>query len=131
MNKEVLFSKKSDNWATPKNFLVETGYYDYFDPCPLNWDGNPSTNGLTTPWEKLVFVNPPYSDIRSWLLKGISEIAVHNSKEVVFLVPARTDTKWFHELIYGRYKITFLRGRMKFEGAKWSAPFPSMLIYME
>jgi len=44
------------------------------------------------------------------------------------LIPARTDTKWFHEYVYGKAEIRFVRGRLKYGNAKWNAPFPSMIV---
>ena len=46
----------------------------------------------------------------------------------VMLIPARTDTKWFHQYVYGKAEIRFVRGRVKFGGAKYNAPFPSMIV---
>ena len=47
---------------------------------------------------------------------------------VVMLLPARTDTRWFHDYIYGKAEVRFIRGRLKFGGSKNSAPFPSMVV---
>lgn len=69
-----------------------------------------------------MFCNPPYSDIRPWLSKA-REAAL-----AVFLVPARTDTRWWHDLAMKADEIRFLRGRLKFGDAKNSAPFPSVLL---
>ena len=54
--------------------------------------------------------------------------AAESGCTVVMLLPARTDTKWFHEYIYGRAEVRFVRGRLKFGGSKNSAPFPSMVV---
>lgn len=71
-------------------------------------------------------MNPPYGrEIAKWIWKAYSERA--NCKTIVMLVPARTDTSWFHDYIYHEAEIRFLRGRVRFEGAKWNAPFPSMV----
>lgn len=120
MNK-ILFSKKSDNWATPKIF----NYWATFDPCPLK----PNFDGLSIKWHGKILLNPPYSSIRIWIEKAIKEIP--NVKCLTLLLPARTDTKWFHELIYNKYAITFIPGRLKFGDCKNSAPFPSMLVYLK
>lgn len=74
-----------------------------------------------------VWCNPPYGrQIKDWV-KMASEA---KDSIVVMLVPARTDTKWFHEYVYKRenVEIRFIKGRLKFEGAKDNAPFPSMII---
>ena len=75
-------------------------------------------------------MNPPYGrEIGKWVKKAYEESRKKNTM-VVALLPARTDTKWFHEYIYEMYgvKIEFLKGRLKFGNSKNSAPFPSMLI---
>jgi len=132
MNKELMFSHKSDDWSTPTGFynkLDEEFHFD-FDPCPIRSE----VDGLDIEWNGNIFVNPPYSNIKSFIIKGIEELKKGNAKVVVFLVPARTDTKWFHEFIYNKNKkdveIRFLKGRLKFGQSKNSAPFPSMLIIM-
>lgn len=120
MNK-VLFSKKSDNWATPKmiyNFFINQGY---FDPCPLN----SNFNGLEIEWKEKNFVNPPYSKIKQFVEKAILEHK--KGKEVVLLIPARTDTQYFKKLINYGCDITFITGRLHFNENN-SAPFPSCYI---
>lgn len=119
----VLFSKKSDNWSTPPEILAR--FKGYFDPCPLN----PKWDGLNIAWKKYNFVNPPYSEIALWLNKAERELVKgHRS---VFLIPARTDTRWFHDIIYRVYRIEFIKGRLKFGNSKNSAPFPSMLVFIK
>jgi len=127
MNTKVMFSKKSDLWTTPKD--IYEGFIDkgYFDPCPVN----PQFDGLKITWEKLCYVNPPYSQIRVWLEKAISEVEKGNCRKAVFLVPARVDTKWFHELVYNKFNIQFIKGRLKFGEGTNSAPFPSMWIWIK
>jgi site-specific DNA-methyltransferase (adenine-specific) len=76
-----------------------------------------------------VFCNPPYGrEISKWVEKAYNE----NKKGtfIVMLLPARTDTKWFHNYIYKKHKIEFIKGRLKFNDGKQSAPFPSMLVIM-
>lgn len=124
----VLFSAASDRWATPlavKQALYEEFALD-FDPCPL--DGN--TDGLATlflPWHgRRVFCNPPYGPgIGDWIARGF------DAAIAVYLLPARTDTRWFHTLClpYAQ-EIRFLRGRLKFGDAVNSAPFPSMIVVL-
>ena len=122
MNK-VLFSKKSDNWATP-NVMYE--FYEknnYFDPCPLN----SSFDGLEIEWKNKNFVNPPYSKIKQFVDKAIMEHK--NGNEVILLIPARTDTKYFRKLVDYGCNIDFITGRLHFNESD-SAPFPSCLIYL-
>jgi len=122
----ILFSKKSDHWSTPVD-LYETLNKEFnfnYDPCPLNAD----FDGLKTDWNGSIFVNPPYSNIKGFLQKAQDELQKGNAKTVVFLIPSRTDTKWFHEYVYNRADIRFIKGRLKFGNSKNSAPFPSMLV---
>lgn len=77
---------------------------------------------------EIVWCNPPYGrEITKWVEKG-HRSAKNEGAVVVMLLPARTDTKWFHDYIYGHAEITFVRGRLKFGGCKNSAPFPSMVV---
>ena len=74
-----------------------------------------------------MFCNPPYSQIGLWVEKAFRESRNDNTV-VVLLIPSRTDTKYFHNFIYHRSEIRFIRGRLKFGEAKNSAPFPSMVV---
>lgn len=74
-----------------------------------------------------VWCNPPYGrEIGKWVEKAYKESL--EGVTVVMLLPARTDTKWFHDYIYGKAEIRFVRGRLKFGDSKNSAPFPSMVV---
>jgi phage N-6-adenine-methyltransferase len=121
---KVLWSKKSDDWSTPKDLYNELDkeFNFTFDPCPLHSE----EDGLVIAWGKSCFVNPPYSNIKGFLEKAVEELQ-KNTEIVVFLIPSRTDTKWFHEYIYGKAEIRFIKGRLKFGNSKNSAPFPSMI----
>jgi len=123
MNK-ILFSKKTDNWSTPIDFYnkLNSEFNFTFDPCPLN----AKFDGLSIDWGKSVFVNPPYSNIKGFLEKAQKELN-KKSNIIVFLVPSRTDTKWFHEFVYHKAELRFIKGRLKFGDSKNSAPFPSMI----
>ena len=74
-----------------------------------------------------VFCNPPYSKIGDWVAKCFYE-AQQDNTIVVMLIPARTDTRYFHNYILNRSEIRFLKGRLKFGDSKNSAPFPSMVV---
>lgn len=75
-----------------------------------------------------VFVNPPYgTEISKWVEKSYRE-GIKDNTLVVMLIPARTDTKYFHDFILHRSEIRFIKGRLKFREGKNSAPFPSMLV---
>lgn len=128
---DVLFSSKSDDWSTPIDFYTKLNneFNFNFDPCPLK----SSINGLNISWNGNVFINPPYSNIEQFIKKGFYEFATGRSKTLVYLIPARTDTKWFHTYIYMNplVEIRFIKGRLKFGNSKNSAPFPSMLIILK
>ena len=77
-----------------------------------------------------VFCNPPYGRaIKDWV-KKCSEESLKPNTTVVMLIPARTDTSYFHDYIYQKpnVEIRFIRGRLKFGDGKNSAPFPSMVV---
>ncbi len=125
---ELFQSKKSDDWATPDYLYRQLNYEFNFnlDPCPLNAD----FNGLEIPWTGSVFVNPPYSKVRQFLLKAHEELRGGQVRIIVFLLFANTDTAWFHDLIYGKAEIRFIRGRIAFTGKHSkgnSAMRPSMI----
>ena len=74
-----------------------------------------------------VFCNPPYGkSLKEWVRKAYEESRKPNTL-IVMLIPARTDTAFFHDYILNRAEVRFLRGRLKFGAAKNAAPFPSML----
>lgn len=125
MNTNALFSSQSPEWPTPQALYHQLNREFRFDldPCPVG--GKVDGRGpLFSRWDGgRVFCNPPYGpDIANWLVRAREPILA------VFLLPARTDTKWFHELVLGRAdEIRFIKGRLKFGNAKNSAPFPSFL----
>lgn len=122
----ALFSSKSDHWFTPPDFYSELDaeFRFDFDPCPLM----SREDGLKREWSGRVFCNPPYSKIADFIRKGLWHLANGDCEILVYLIPARTDTAWFHDYCYGKAEIRFVRGRLKFGGSKDSAPFPSMLV---
>ena len=74
-----------------------------------------------------MFINPPYSQIGKWVEKAFYESRTDNSV-CVLLIPARTDTKWFHRFILHRAEVRFIKGRLRFSGTDCNAPFPSMVV---
>ena len=123
----VLFSSASPHWATPKAIYDELDRefgFD-FDPCPLGELESDGSSPLFTSWTgKRVFCNPPYN-------KGITPFLerARDAQVAVFLLPARTDTKWFHNLVLPYAKeIRFIKGRLTFGEAENPAPFPSMIV---
>lgn len=121
----VHFTSVRDNWKTPKVFydkLNEEFNFD-FDPCPPN----PQFDGLEIDWKLNNFVNPPYGNIiAKWLEKAVKEQEKGNTS--VFLIPSRTDTKWWHNYVMNADEIRFIKGRLKFDGAVYNAPFPSCVV---
>lgn len=133
-----LYSSATDQWATPQAFFDELNEEFGFtlDPCALPSNAKcakyytPTDNGLLQDWGgEIVFCNPPYGRaIYDWVRKCSEEASKPNTT-VVALIPARTDTRYFHEFIYHQAKeIRFVKGRLKFGNAKSAAPFPSMVV---
>jgi site-specific DNA-methyltransferase (adenine-specific) len=87
----------------------------------------PLKKGLINEWGKRVFVNPPYSNIRDWIVTSYTK-ARNFGSIVVMLIPSRTDTKYWHEYVMKADEIRFIKGRLKFNDGKGSAPFPSAII---
>ena len=135
MNKELMFSSKTDLWETPQDLFdkLNNEFHFTLDVCATPENAKCDSfytkeqDGLSHPWKGAVWCNPPYGkQIGSWVRRGF--FASQSGNTVVMLLPARTDTRWFHEYIYGKAEIRFIRGRLKFGGSKNSAPFPSMVI---
>lgn len=136
-NINVMYSSKSNEWATPQEFYDELDKEFHFtlDPCSTEENHKcekfftQKENGLVQNWGgERVFCNPPYgSEIKKWVEKGYREGTKDNTV-VVLLIPARTDTTYFHDFIYHRCEIRFVRGRLKFGDSATPAPFPSMLV---
>lgn len=104
---------KTDKWETPKELYNELNKEFHFncDPCPITWkDGDP--DGLLTEWGTSTFCNPPYSKVAQWIKKAHDEWK--KGKAVVMLINAITDTIAFHEYIYGKAELRFIKGRISF-----------------
>lgn len=123
--RKIMFSSQKLDWRTPEIIYDKLNQEFLFDcdPCPVN----PAFDGLKIEWGKCNFVNPPYGrEINKWLKKGYEEWK--KGKTVVFLIPSRTDTRWWHNYVMKANEIRFIKGRLKFQGAKNSAPFPSCIV---
>lgn len=137
MNSKALFSSRTDEWSTPQNVFEELNKEFHFnlDPCATKDNAKclkfftKAQDGLKQNWQGYnVFCNPPYGrKIKEWVRKAYEESLKPNTM-VVMLIPARTDTSYFHDYIYGKAEIRFIRGRLKFGNAKNSTPFPSMIV---
>ena len=131
-----LFSSNSNEWATPTDFYKELDAEFHFnlDPCSAHENAKCEhhytidNDGLTQKWGgRKVFCNPPYGrEIGRWVRKCYEES--QRGATVVMLIPARTDTAWFHDYIYGKAEIRFIRGRLHFNESASGAPFPSMIV---
>lgn len=136
MINKALFSSNSDEWATPQDLYdkLDAEFHFNLDPCASK-DNHKCTyfftkdqDGLQKNWGGCrVFCNPPYSKIAEWVEKCFYESHKDNTI-VVMLIPVRTDTKYFHNYIYNHAEIRFIKGRLKFNNSKNSAPFPSMIV---
>jgi phage N-6-adenine-methyltransferase len=136
-------SSTSENWETPQD-LLEPLYnmFGAFDLDPCSPTSNSRTapvkakvyyteanDGLSLPWFGNVFCNPPYGKaLRHWVAKAYEESRCGNTQTIVMLIPARTDTTFWHQTIVGKAAILFLKGRLKFGNAAQVAPFPSCLV---
>lgn len=154
----------SDNWSTPSvvfaaiqrrfagvsGFNLDAAASKDNAKCLHYYDE--ALNGLEQPWRGNVFINPPYSGVADWIAKGLKEYRERRIDKAVFLVPARTDTRWFHTAVVNCADVFLLKGRIKFESsalnhdvevlpnlpkvevrqlaAKSWAPFPSCVIYI-
>ena len=132
----IVFSSKSDDWSTPQEIFDSLNQEFGFtlDVCADSGNSKckryitKEQNGLGSDWGgELVFCNPPYSQIAKWVQKCYEE-SIKPGTVVVLLIPARTDTKYFHDYILHRSEIRFIKGRLKFGGGKYNAPFPSMVV---
>ena len=132
---DVMFSSATDTWETPQDFFdaVAMEFPFTIDVCALPENAkcpkyySPTVDGLSQDWEGVCWMNPPYGrQIGKWVKKAYE--SAKKGAVVVGLLPARTDTEWFHDYIYNKAEIRFIRGRLKFGNSKNSAPFPSMLV---
>lgn len=139
---EALFSSACIDWCTPRHIVERVRQFADgkigLDPCsnPHSIVGAahrwmlPTNDGLQEPWAHhgLIYVNPPYARaLKSWCKKAREEAA--KGAEIIMLVPARTDTLWWHSTAPTTKAFTMLAGRLTFLNAKNPAPFPSALLY--
>lgn len=130
----VHFSSATDMHATPQAYFDEVAKEFAFtlDVCAIAENAKcaryftPEQDGLAQVWEGVCWMNPPYGrTIGLWVSKAFR--SAQNGATVVCLLPARTDTAWWHDFAM-KGEIRFIRGRLKFGNAKNSAPFPSALV---
>ena len=143
----AMFSSASEEWATPDDLFRELDRAFRFTldvaatyenrKCDRYF--NRETDGLTQEWRGRIWCNPPYGRrVGEWLKKARQEVDAGRSDVAVFLLPARTDTKWFHQWIWDQtqhqarpgVELRLVPGRLKFKGAATSAPFPSLIAVL-
>jgi phage N-6-adenine-methyltransferase len=130
----VHFSSATDDWATPQDFFDDLNREFNFDldVCASSTNAKcaryftAQDDGLTQKWGGVCFMNPPYGrTIGKWMAKAVAEWQA--GATVVCLVPARTDTIWWHTYAM-QGEIRFIKGRLKFGNSKNAAPFPSAVV---
>ena len=148
MNMQVHYSNKTNEWETPQDLYDKYNRIFQFtlDPCANERNAKcdkyytKDDNGLIQDWSnERVFMNPPYGrEIAKWIKKAYEESL--KGTLVVCLIPARTDTSYWHNYIFGKAEIKFLKGRVKFQNRllpSWredgshkisGAPFPSAVV---
>ena len=126
MNNDLMFSSKTDLWETPQDFFDKLNARFQFetDVCALPENAKckrfftPEMDGLKQEWTGVCWMNPPYGrQIGKWVQKAY-ESARDNLATVICLLPARTDTRWFHDYILPHAEVQFIKGRIKFGGQR-------------
>lgn len=138
---QLMFSSKTDQWSTPQEFFDKLNWR--FGPFNLDPCASPhntkcanffteAENGLSKDWAGFTtFVNPPYGrGIDKWIKKAFDESRKEETR-VVMLIPARTDTKYWHQYVMRADEVYFLKGRLKFGDSENSAPFPSAVVVFD
>ena len=131
----VHFSSEKTDWETPQRFFdaINAEFGFTLDSCAT--DGNakvnqwitPEMDSLKYPWVGVVWMNPPYGyGIGKWIRKAYEES--RRGAVVVGLIPAKTETSWWHEYVMKAEEIRLIRGRLRFSGSQISAPFPSAVV---
>jgi len=142
---KVHFQSSDKEWETPDSVFqpLKKEFNIVFDVCATLENTkckaffDKKINALSSSWlianeladvsKFAVWMNPPYGrGIEKWVRKAYEESA--KGATVVALLPARTDTSWFHNYIHDKHEVRFLKGRIKFVDAPSSAPFPSMIV---
>ncbi|MEX3655273.1 phage N-6-adenine-methyltransferase [Mycolicibacterium fortuitum] len=142
-----LFTSTTDEWPTPIDLFRELNAEFSFtlDPCASADNAKCDVyytiqdDGLRQPWHGTVFMNPPYGRaIGQWVAKAHAES--RKGATVVCLIPARTDTTYWHEYVMQAAEVRFIRGRLNFANARQdnrkatgeskahNAPFPSVIV---
>lgn len=135
---EGMFTSATDEWPTPQEFYnaLHAEFDFILDPCATPENAKcpayftRGDDGLSRPWFGRVYMNPPYGrEIGAWMEKAWNES--RRGVLVVCLVPARTDTKWWHDFAMKAREIRLVRGRLRFGEATAGAPFPSAVVIFD
>ena len=136
IQRDALFSSATDDWETPQELFdrLNDEFHFTVDVCASADNAkvkrfySKEQDGLKQDWTgETVWCNPPYGrSVKAWIHKAHQHFI--GGGTAVLLVPARTDTRWFHDYVYGIAEIRFIKGRLKYGNAKWNAPFPSMIV---
>lgn len=134
---DALFSSKTCEWETPAYLFEKLNHKYHFnlDVCATNDNAKclqyytKEQDGLSQEWRGVCWMNPPYGrEIGKWVEKAYKSSL--KGATVVCLLPARTDTSWWHDYCM-KGQIEFIRGRVKFGNSKHGAPFPSAIVIFE
>lgn len=141
---KVHFMSENQTWGTPQavfdyanerfgSFDIDLAASSENTKCEKFFDeGNSALEGEWGLWTKRGWLNPPYGRmLKPFALKVVDQLKKDNIKRVVMLVPARTDTVWWNALVENASHVIFFKGRLRFDGATNSAPFPSAIIVLE
>lgn len=144
-----LFTSNSEEWETPHDFFLELDKEFGFEidlcaslenaKCSRFITKEDDLLGLSNgnPWTwykkdrttyKIAWMNPPYGRKIKDFVKKAYECSFVGGMTVVCLLPARTDTKWWHDYCQKTSEVRFIQGRLKFSNSKWNAPFPSAIV---
>ena len=144
MNESVHFMSKRSDWATPQDLFDKLDKEFNFDidvcadatnaKCKRYY--SIEDDALSKTWKGYCFMNPPYGrEISKWVQKAYESSGANSfspislgEATVVCLLPSRTDTKWWHDYVMKADTVKFIKGRLKFDGHKNSAPFPSAIV---
>jgi phage N-6-adenine-methyltransferase len=131
----AMFSSNTDMWATPKSLFrkLDSEFHFTLDVCAIPDNAKckdfftPEQDGLSQFWHGVCWMNPPYGrTLNKWVQKAWEESC--RGCTVVCLLPARTDTRWFHDYIWEKAELRFIKGRLYFNDGPGRAPFPSMVV---
>jgi len=133
----AIFSSASGEWTTPPDLFAELDREFRFNLDAAATEENAlrtryftrADDALAQRWTGRVFCNPPYGrSVGSWVRKARASVESGDAEVVVMLLPARTDTAWWHDHVVHAAEVRFLRGRVRFGDAASGAPFPSAVV---